>query len=305
MMETNQLPGVGVVVGRFQTPRLHAGHKFVLNTANRHARLLIFVGLHRAPGSFRNELDFETRLKMLQESYPDAIILPIQDEKLDEYWSAKLDDVVSTVCPLSQARLYHGRLSFAPHYKGGMKLTDVGEQFPNTATELREKCYEKALNSEEFRAGQFYYSQQIFPRINPCVDIAITREIDGVLHVALGNRAADPDHWRFPGGHVDRTDENMEHTVRREAMEETNVEVADQTYVCSRMIDDWRNTRTNGTMTTLFHCTYGFGKLQGGDDIHEARWFPVATLESVSIVKEHQQLAKDFVEYVMKKAGGR
>lgn len=292
-----KLAGVGVVVGRFQTPHLHKGHRHVLDVANQHHKLLILVGVHRAPGSFRNELDFETRYHMLRSDYPNAMIMPIQDEKRDDYWSQKLDGIIATICPLSEATLYHGRLSFAPHYGGKIRLVDVGGNIDDDATYYREQCYEKAHDSVDFRAGQFYYSKQIYPRINPCIDVAITKEVDGELFVCLGRRDSDPDHWRFPGGHVDRADNNMEHTVRREAMEETNVEIADIQYVCSHMVDDWRDTRTNGTLTTLFHAKYVFGALKGGDDIAEAKWFSVKNLENVPLVGEHKKLLSALLEY--------
>lgn len=293
--------GVGVVVGRFQTPKLHRGHHLVLNSANNHDKLMVFVGVHRAPGSFRNEMDFESRKRMIQEAYPNAIILPIQDEKVDAYWTQKLDNLIHTVYPLAPATLYHGRNSFAPHYSGKNRVVDVGDRYDDNATELRERCYGKALNSSDFRAGQFYYSAQIFPRINPCVDVAITREIDGELHLALGAREAEPDLWRFPGGHVERTHENMEHTCKQEAAEETGLEIGNIRYVCSRMINDWRDTRTNGTMTTLFHCDYLFGALKGGDDISVAKWFPVKELKNVPLVSAHKELLEDFLAYIEKK----
>ncbi len=300
MSQTSNLPGVGVVVGRFQTPHLHNGHKYVLDHANKHHKLLIFVGVHRAPGSFRNEMDFETRKKMLQKEYPNAIIMPIQDEKLDSYWTDKLENLIHVICPLSEPTLYHGRKSFAPHYKGDHTLVDVGGEHKEEATALREQCYGKAIASEDFRAGQFYYSAQVFPRINPCVDLAITKMIDGELHLALGAREADPDNWRFPGGHIDRTDPNMEFTCEREAEEETNLAIQNIRYISSRMIDDWRNTRTNGTMTTLFHCDYAAGKLQGGDDIAVCKWVSIKDLPKTKIVSAHKSLMMDFLTYIAK-----
>lgn len=301
LVSTQKKKGVGVVVGRFQTPWLHDGHKFVLNCADSHEKMLVVVGVHRAPGSFRNELDFETRRAMIRVEYPNAIILPLLDQKRDDYWSKNLDDLIKSVCLLEEATFYHGRLSFISNYFGGVtSVVDVGSKFDDEATPLRERCYKEITNSPDFRAGQFYYSQQVFPRINPCIDLAITKEINGELCVVLGNRSSDPDHWRFPGGHVDRTDKNMEQTCRREADEETNVEIDDIKYISSYMVDDWRNTRTNGTLTTFFYCKYVFGALQGGDDIMEAKWFPVKTLKDVPIVSEHKKLVDDLLNYLEK-----
>ncbi len=294
----NKRPGAGVVVGRFQTPYLQRGHTHVLDAANNHDKLIIFVGIHRAPGSFRNEMDFESRKVMLQDIYPNAIIMPMQDENNDQFWSDKLDNLIHVITPLSKPTLYHGRKSFAPHYKGKARLVDVGEQYDDEATPLRERCYGKAIDSEDFRAGQFYYSASVFPRVNPCVDVAITRKIKGVLHLVLGSRASSPDRWRFPGGHIDRTDPDMEWTVRREAEEETKLAVDNIRYISSHMIDDWRNTRTNGTMTTLFHCTYADGTLKGSDDLADAKWFPVRDLDISTIVTAHHDLVKNFIKYV-------
>jgi len=297
--------GVGVVVGRFQTPYLHAGHIHVLNEANKHEKLVIVLGIHRAPGSFRNEMDFESRRVLLQAHYPSAMIVPMQDEKRDAYWAQKLDNLIHVICPMSPVTMYHGRMSFAPNYKRGKgkyKLVDVAGDFSEEATALREVCYGRARNSEDFRAGQFYYSAQVFPRVNPCVDLAITKTDPetGEFMIALGARESELGIWRFPGGHIDRTDENMEQTCKREAMEETHLEIKNMRYVSSRMIDDWRNTRTNGTMTTLFHCDYASGILQGGDDITVARWFPVKDLESIAIASAHKDLLEDILGYFKK-----
>jgi bifunctional NMN adenylyltransferase/nudix hydrolase len=306
-MNTQRIPGVGVVVGRFQTPYLHEGHLAVLEEASKHEKLMICVGVHRAPGAHANELDFQSRHLMLREEFPDAIIVPIKDEQQDDYWSKKLDGMIADACPIGPVVIYHGRSSFAPHYHGKYNLADVEVVAVRSGTELRKVAYTQPLNSLDFRRGIFYSQGNIFPRVNPCVDMAVMRwmPVDGdknnlELCVALGNREADQSRWRFPGGHVDQEDSCNEHAARREVHEELSVEINDPEYIGSRKILDWRDTKTNTIMTNFYYCTYMFGQLKGDDDIHEARWFPVNQLKSLEFAGEHAILVDMLLEYIEK-----
>jgi len=66
----------GVIVGRFQVNNLHAGHLELLRqVADKHDRVIVFIGVARTMPTRRNALDFETRKKMIQAEYPDFIIL--------------------------------------------------------------------------------------------------------------------------------------------------------------------------------------------------------------------------------------
>jgi len=300
-------PGVGVVVGRFQTPTLHDGHLTVLNAANQHNKMLVLLGVCASPGSYRQELDYETRRLLISRKYPDAVIQPIYDMASNELWSTNLDSLIRKMFPFSAITIYHGRESFVPYYEGKLedRLVDVGDVDELSATALREKSYEIARASEDFRHGVFYGLHNCFPRINPTVDVAITRmhnEFDaggghGVLQVLLG-RKEDHRGWRFPGGFIDITDPTAEHAAIREAQEETSLLVTSPTYISSRKVDDWRNTERNSVLTTFYHFPYESGHAQGNDDLPEVKWFAVDDLGQVNIVPVHKPLVEDLIKFL-------
>jgi bifunctional NMN adenylyltransferase/nudix hydrolase len=110
----------GVIVGRFQVNSLHAGHlELFRQVSEKHDRVIVFIGVPRTVPTKRNPLDFETRKKMIQADYPDFVILPLRDEKHDNYWSNRLDDSIASVTQFTgDVTLYGGRDSFVPHYYG-------------------------------------------------------------------------------------------------------------------------------------------------------------------------------------------
>lgn len=152
------MEGVGVVVGRFQTPELHAGHRLVLDEANKnHQDLLIFIGSAQEFGTDRNPLDCGTRQLMLRQAYPHAIILFIQDKPgFDIEWSKDLDTQIKLVFPGRKIMLYGSRDSFLRHYKGMFEFKMLSPHTKVSSTKLREACVKTSLSSSDFRHGVIY-----------------------------------------------------------------------------------------------------------------------------------------------------
>ena len=72
---------LGVVIGRFQVPELHAGHRHILDTTrDENDDLLILLGTTEALPSERNPLPFSVRKRMLEESgrYKGPIVTEIR-----------------------------------------------------------------------------------------------------------------------------------------------------------------------------------------------------------------------------------
>src|SRR3954471_19302784 len=130
---------VGIIVGRFQTPRLHQGHKELINrVAKNHKRLLIFLGVSPNKRSRRDPLDFEARRLMILEDFPVACIQPLSDMKDDNSWSVQLDGKITELYPFSKVRLYGGRDSFLAHYRGKFPTTEIEANIYHSATSLRD-----------------------------------------------------------------------------------------------------------------------------------------------------------------------
>jgi len=135
--------GVGVIVGRWQSPYLHEGHKHLINTAlSENDRVVIVIGCTKG-GTVdeRNPYDFAQRLNMIRRQYPDTkkvtfdYIIDVDDDKK---WSDKLDDILDQYIHDSPT-LYGSRDSFISHYKGSYAYREV-EEIPNvSATKIREE----------------------------------------------------------------------------------------------------------------------------------------------------------------------
>jgi len=75
----------GVIIGRFQVHELHQGHKFLIKRVmENHKRVIIFLGISPILHSIRNPLDYESRLRMLQNEYPEILVTYINDKADDE-----------------------------------------------------------------------------------------------------------------------------------------------------------------------------------------------------------------------------
>jgi len=286
---------VGVVIGRFQVESLHEGHRYLINEAFRHhKKVIIFIGCARIQGTKYDPLDYPTRERMLRAAYPDALILPVHDMLSDEEWSRELDKQIRGVVPnLTGARLYGGRDSFKTHYQGDFTAVDIesGIQYMN-GREQREAIGRAVRSTSDFRAGVIYSTQNAFPYVKLCVDIACTLRQEEETFILLGKKPHE-NKWRLPGGMVDKKDKTVEQAAMRELIEETGV-AAEPTalqYVGSFPVGDWRfkNAGEIGLMTALFTVPYQFGGVKAGDDLAEVKWVRLSKAER-EVVKSHKAL---------------
>lgn len=287
---------VGVVVGRFQTPFLHDGHRYILDVANELSdALLIAVGVSGGPASKKNPLDFETRVLMLSALYPNAVIVPVFDNPSDEVWSKLLDARIADAFPEHDATLFGSRDCFIGHYHGVHPFREVKPRQELCATDLRHAAIEAPRNTEDFRAGVMYANmKQAYPTSYQAVDMVIRHSVDKLV---LVGRKEHEIGWRFPGGFVDPADTNFEHTVRREAKEELgDIEIDGIRYVRSIRVNDHRYRGSqHGLMTALFTATYVFGRVEARDDLVEVRWQPIDTLLD-QLIETHKPLGEAFLE---------
>ncbi len=123
----------------------------------------------------------------------------------------------------------------------------------------------------------------------PTVDIVI-RLGGGIV---LIRRRNPPHGWALPGGYQDEG-ETCEAAARREAMEETGLDVTleDLLYVYS---DPRRDPRQH-TMSVVFTAR-ATGEPVGMDDAEEARIFTLDTLPS-DLAFDHRQILEDYRRFV-------
>ena len=311
-------PSFGIVVGRFQVHELHDGHMELFRIVRgRHSRILVFLGCNNVGPTRHDPLDFETRKKMIQAKFPEFTVLPLRDKKTDEQWSneldARIDDVTGGVP--AEVRLYGSRESFSPFYHGKHHVHELDIEVPValSGTDIRKKLTNEVMEDPKFRAGIIYAMSQLFPRVITCVDIAIVH-IMGIdlfpgrnkelIHLLLGQKPEDTG-WRFIGGHALPITISFEVDAKKEAMEETGLDVSDLEYVGSSLIDCWRwKAEKSENMKTVFYIAKSM--TMGGaanDDISRVRWFKLSDLSEEIIEREHRPLFKMLVSHIHHKWG--
>lgn len=288
----NEKKKVGVVVGRFQTPYLHSGHKHLIETArNESDDLLIFVGEHAGWASANDPLDFPTRDMMLRSAYPNARTIVIKDHISDDVWSENIDRLINENFPEHEPILFGSRDSFIPYYKGKLPTREVTPKSDISATTLRQQAVERIPDSPDFREGVMYaHTKQNYPTSFQTVDIAILHSTEPKV---LIGRKAGHSKWGFPGGFVDPTDDSLESAMRRETREEVgDIEISPLVYIGSARIDDPRYRKSiHKIMTALFKTTYVFGQVKASDDLEEVRWQDLDGLLE-ALQPEHHVLAE-------------
>lgn len=277
--------GVGAIVARFQAP-IHQGHRDLIDSVvARHDKTIIVLGISpTGTSTMNNPLDYDTRRLMMHREYPNALIMFQRDNECDIQWSRELDDKLATVTTVgSKVTLYGSRDSFVKHYHGKHDIKVLEPECDISSTEVRSKLRETAdKNHPQFIEGAIHSTQNQYPTAYPCVDIAI---IDRDKNRILLGRKPNETLWRFPGGFVDPEKGNMkfgamERNAKREAMEETGLEVDNLTYVGTRFIDDWRyRGERDAIVTTFFTADFIYGVAKAGDDLEVVQWFDFNSIE--------------------------
>lgn len=291
---------VGVIVGRFQTPYLHDGHRYLIDTAKRAGRrIMIAVGVSGGAAGQIDPMNFETRAVMLKSEYPDAIVVMIKDHSSNVFWSSQLDDLVKEYFPRHEVILFGSRDSFLSSYEGKYQKREVRPKIHVCATDSRQKIAATVTNSIDFRAGVIYANtKQIFPTSFQAVDIAIKHSIRN--EVLVGRKIGE-EGWRFPGGFVDPADQSLEYAARREAIEEVgDIEIADVKYIRSFRINDHRYRKSeHKVMSALFSAVYVFGHILACDDLEEVRWQGLDHLVDC-LADTHKPLGQAYLETLHK-----
>jgi len=153
---------IGVVVGRFQVPRLalHPGYRALLaHIAHQNDTVVVVLGEAPQPDQ-RNPLSFGHRQAMFAEEYPAFRVLPLPDEPSDASWVRHLDVLVASALGATSAtvRLYGGRGSFLATYQrhGGQFATTFLPDLTSPhhcATDIRRRIGQEQRSSADIRTG--------------------------------------------------------------------------------------------------------------------------------------------------------
>ena len=294
---------IGCLCGRFQVHELHEAHHYIIDqVVKNHKKVILFLGVPKVVGTKKNPLDFESRKKMIQHHYPEIVILALPDFSDDKRWSQELDKRIKEVYPIGDILMYGGRDSFIPYYKnsGGQFSCQELDEYGTfvSGTEVRKMISSEVKESTDFRAGVIYQSYNQYPKVHPCVDIAI---MDGDK-VLLAKRPYE-DTWRFIGGFAKPTDTSYENTARRKVSDDVglNLETTDLKYIGSTQVPDWRyQSEEDKIVTILFKTTKGCGRIEPSENVSELKFFNIKELNEGIIVNEHKILLKMLLEDLKK-----
>lgn len=294
--------GVGVVIGRFQTPKLTKAHKFLIyKLFHKHDQVVIFIRISSTNLSKRNPMDFSTIKKMLVKNFPEAIILPLIEQHQDNNWIKTLDSILSWIFPYQNPILYGERDSFISCYTGKFETVEIKSYDPYSATEEREFASKVPLGTQDFRSGVIYGVTNSFPISYQTVDIAVF--LKNHPTILLGKRDSE-DFWRLPGGFIDPKDKSLEEAASRELKEETGIDVKpfELTYHHSARVNAWGYKGDKSKiMTSVFMGEVGWMISNASDDLDELSWVDFSDISSTFVFTSHREtINKVFKTYFKK-----
>jgi bifunctional NMN adenylyltransferase/nudix hydrolase len=282
---------VGVIIGRFQVPELHEGHRELIeHVCSLHDKVVILLGLSPIKATQRNPLDFEARRQMIQEAYPQVNVLYVKDMANDKAWSKQVDErIEDIVTPHQTVILYGGRDSFIEHYLGKHPTQELEAERITSGETIRKEVSAKSVRqSPDFRAGAVWSVFNRFPTVYTCVDVAIFNEDE--TKILLGRKENERG-WRLPGGFSSPESSSFEADARREVQEEVGIAITDPQYIGNFRVDDWRyRGETDVIRTILFKAKRLSGAVKADDDLAEAKWFDLDTLSQGDVVTNHWPL---------------
>jgi bifunctional NMN adenylyltransferase/nudix hydrolase len=312
MSKTNQNRKLGVVIARFQTPSLHAGHKHLLHQVLQESdEVLILIGTKFINRTEKNPLTYKERASMVRltmdeickssEDFTDKkfSIDSIVDRSDNNTWSGELDLTIRKLIWTCQepydVTLYGGRDSFIKDYTGDFQTKEVESVPVASATHIRKglSLVEPSYNLDMYK-GIIYGACTQWPHVYSVVDVAVlkgTYSVDGTLtplahrSILLGRKPGESG-WRFPGGFVDITDTSFETAARREVLEECgDLELSPMKYITNVVCDDYRYRGEKDKMfTTLYRTEFIYGRPVAGDDLEEVSWFPFVLEEVINVL---------------------
>ena len=277
---------VGVIVARFQVPKLSPGHRHLINIVRaQHEKVLIVLGLHGGERTSHDPLTFDERVDMIRESYPRSekrvLIAPLRDHPFStDRWSVWLDELIVKTAG-READLYGSRRGFLGVYTGSFPGTYVPTIASISGTDMRKyTLYSRKMSGRE---AIIYTQQTRHPIAYSANDIAVLDEIN--QRVLLGTKDWFDGKWAILGGFLDpELDKNDFMAAGREKGEEVlGVNAGELRPLGDRFrVDDPRYRKGHDkTFSRLFACTYLGGDPVGADDIKTVRWFDRQELRDV------------------------
>lgn len=137
------MKNIGVIVGRFQVPELHAGHCHLIDTVEGlHDHVLVVLGCTDIV-SRRDPFSKDAREALFRNTYPNVAVTEIDDRLSDEQWSQKLDKMITGLFPDDAITLYGSRKSFLSAYTGRFPTVYIPPISSPSGTDIRKNFFAK------------------------------------------------------------------------------------------------------------------------------------------------------------------
>lgn len=294
----------GVVIGRFQVPDLHWGHRHLLERVlELHTHLVVAIGVSPLPPTAHDPLPFQYRRDMIlreMEIYGKAIsVIPVYDHPSDERWCENLDRVLTDIYGTDLV-LYGSRDSFVDTYSGVFPTVCLAspDDAPSGSTVRSMLGREKLPHTSPangWGAGVVWATQQQFPTVYTTVDVALMSEDDS--KVALITKR-DVYGYMFIGGFADPSSNSDKDDVVRETFEEAGVTATNIQPICDMKVDDWRYRPTGSVIRTRFYTAIAdSNKIVAGDDAETVSWVDLKSLNETMFNSCHRPLYRAFRQH--------
>jgi bifunctional NMN adenylyltransferase/nudix hydrolase len=292
---------IGFIIGRFQVPRLHAGHQHLIKSAYRQCdKLIILLGSANKASSVKNPYTFRERVAKITSVLPSmgldagkVSFLPLNDYKYsDSQWMADVSATMHMCLRLGDTPILFGHFKDGNNYLNWFpqfQFINIKSDIDIDGTRFRQQNMADLPASVQADYKYFEQEQTKFANypyrdsLNICCGDAVL-ECSG--HVLLIKRGSAPGigNWGFPGGHK-LTGETFLDCAFRELDEETNVRVPMKVLCGSikatRLFDD--PTRSSGIpkITLAVHIVIqsepdgSLPRTQRADDASETKWVPI------------------------------
>ncbi len=142
------------------------------------------------------------------------------------------------------------------------------------------------------------YDAASYPPFAVTVDLVVLTLRDGVLHVLLVERGADPwrGAWALPGGFV-RPQEGLDAAAERELSEETGVhDVPGHLEQLASYGDPDRDPRMRVVSVAYLALAPDLPEPHAGSDAARAAWVPVAQAQRRTLAFDHARVLADGLE---------